>query len=81
VPSRSDAVSCRVAQCRETLRTARAIGADCAIQVETDAELQPLAVAKLLKGPLDKERPSLVMPGRQAIDDDCNRTGRPPWAT
>ena len=70
------AVSCGVAQCQETLRTAMAIGADRAILVETDAELQPLAVAKLLKALIDKERPGLVILGKQAIDDDCNQTGQ-----
>ncbi|HWH84359.1 MAG TPA: electron transfer flavoprotein subunit beta/FixA family protein [Burkholderiaceae bacterium] len=70
------AVSCGVTQCQETLRTAMAIGADRAILVETDVELQPLAVAKLLKALVDKERPSLVILGKQAIDDDCNQTGQ-----
>ncbi|MCZ8111319.1 MAG: electron transfer flavoprotein subunit beta/FixA family protein [Betaproteobacteria bacterium] len=70
------AVSCGVAQCQETLRTAMAIGADRAILVETDAELQPLAVAKLLKALVDKEQPGLVILGKQAIDDDCNQTGQ-----
>jgi len=70
------AVSCGVTQCQETLRTAMAIGADRAILVETDAELQPLAVAKLLKALVDKEGPSLVILGKQAIDDDCNQTGQ-----
>jgi electron transfer flavoprotein beta subunit len=70
------AVSCGVAQCQETLRTAMAIGADRAILVETDAELQPLAVAKLLKALVDKEQPQLVVLGKQAIDDDCNQTGQ-----
>jgi electron transfer flavoprotein beta subunit len=70
------AVSCGVAQCQETLRTAMAIGADRAILVETDVELQPLAVAKLLKALLDKEQPGLVILGKQAIDDDCNQTGQ-----
>ncbi|GAB4038584.1 MAG: electron transfer flavoprotein subunit beta/FixA family protein [Rubrivivax sp.] len=69
-------VSCGVAQCQETLRTAMAIGADRAILVETDAELQPLAVAKLLKAIADKEQPQLVIAGKQAIDDDCNQTGQ-----
>ena len=53
-----------------------AIGADRAILVETDAELQPLAVAKLLKALVDKEQPQLVILGKQAIDDDCNQTGQ-----
>jgi electron transfer flavoprotein beta subunit len=70
------AVSCGVSQCQETLRTAMAIGADRAILVETDAELQPLAVAKLLKALVDKEQPGLVILGKQAIDDDCNQTGQ-----
>ncbi|GIX25773.1 MULTISPECIES: electron transfer flavoprotein subunit beta/FixA family protein [Caldimonas] len=70
------AVSCGVAQCQETLRTAMAIGADRAILVETDAELQPLAVAKLLKAVVDKEQPQLIILGKQAIDDDCNQTGQ-----
>jgi electron transfer flavoprotein beta subunit len=70
------AVSCGVAQCQETLRTAMAIGADRAIHVETDVELQPLAVAKLLKALVDKEQPGLVILGKQAIDDDCNQTGQ-----
>ena len=70
------AVSCGVAQCQETLRTAMAIGADRAILVETADELQPLAVAKLLKALLDKEQAQLVILGKQAIDDDCNQTGQ-----
>ena len=70
------AVSCGVAQCQETLRTAMAIGADRAILIETDAELQPLAVAKLLKALVDREQPGLVILGKQAIDDDCNQTGQ-----
>ena len=70
------AVSCGVAQCSETLRTAMAIGADRAILVETTEELQPLAVAKLLKALMDKEQPGLVILGKQAIDDDCNQTGQ-----
>ena len=70
------AVSCGVTQCQETLRTALAIGADRAILVETDAELQPLAVAKLLKALVDKEQPQLVILGKQAIDDDANQTGQ-----
>jgi electron transfer flavoprotein beta subunit len=69
-------VSCGVAQCQETLRTAMAIGADRAILVETAEELQPLAVAKLLKALVDKEQPDLVILGKQAIDDDCNQTGQ-----
>jgi len=70
------AVSCGVQQCQETLRTAMAIGADRAILVQTDVELQPLAVAKLLKALVDKEQPGLVILGKQAIDDDCNQTGQ-----
>jgi len=70
------AVSCGPAQCQETLRTAMAIGADRAILVETAEELQPLAVAKLLKALIDKEQPGLVILGKQAIDDDCNQTGQ-----
>jgi electron transfer flavoprotein beta subunit len=69
-------VSCGVAQSQETLRTALAIGADRAILVETGEELQPLAVAKLLKALVDKEQPQLVILGKQAIDDDCNQTGQ-----
>ena len=70
------AVSCGVTQCQETLRTAMAIGADRAILVETDVELQPLAVAKLLKALVDREQPGLVILGKQAIDDDSNQTGQ-----
>jgi electron transfer flavoprotein beta subunit len=70
------AVSCGVQQCQETLRTAMAIGADRAILVQTDAELQPLAVAKLLKALVDKEQPGLIILGKQAIDDDANQTGQ-----
>jgi len=70
------AVSCGLAACQETLRTALAIGADRAILVETDAELQPLAVAKLLKAVAQKESPDLVILGKQAIDDDSNQTGQ-----
>ena len=70
------AVSCGVTQCQETLRTAMAIGADRAILVQTDVELQPLAVAKLLKAVVAKEQPSLVILGKQAIDDDANQTGQ-----
>ncbi|NDY92044.1 electron transfer flavoprotein subunit beta/FixA family protein [Ideonella livida] len=69
-------VSCGVAQCQETLRTAMAIGADRGILVETAEALQPLAVAKLLKALVDKEQPALVLLGKQAIDDDCNQTGQ-----
>ena len=70
------AVSCGVTQCQETLRTAMAIGADRAILVETTEELQPLAVAKLLKALVDKEQPGLIILGKQAIDDDANQTGQ-----
>jgi electron transfer flavoprotein beta subunit len=72
------AVSCGVTQCQETLRTAMAIGADRGILVETpaDLDLQPLAVAKLLKALIDKEQPGLIILGKQAIDDDCNQTGQ-----
>ena len=70
------AVSCGVAQCQETLRTAMAIGADRGILVETTEELQPLAVAKLLKALVDKEQPGLIICGKQAIDDDANQTGQ-----
>ena len=70
------AVSCGVAQCAETLRTAMAIGADRAVLVECADELQPLAVAKLLKALVDREQPGLVILGKQAIDDDCNQTGQ-----
>ena len=70
------AVSCGLQACQETLRTAMAIGADRAILVETDVELQPLAVAKLLKAVLDKEGAELVILGKQAIDDDANQTGQ-----
>ena len=70
------AVSCGDAKCQETLRTAMAIGADRAVLVQTDAELQPLAVAKLLKALVDKEQPGLIILGKQAIDDDANQTGQ-----
>ena len=70
------AISCGVAQCQETLRTAMAIGADRGILVETAAELEPLAVAKLLKALADKEQPQLIILGKQAIDDDSNQTGQ-----
>jgi electron transfer flavoprotein beta subunit len=70
------AVSCGVAACQETLRTALALGADRAILVETDVELQPLAVAKLLKALVDKEQPQVVILGKQAIDDDANQVGQ-----
>jgi len=70
------AVSCGVAACQETLRTALAIGADRAILVESGEELQPLAVAKLLKAVCEKEKPEIVIMGKQAIDDDSNQTGQ-----
>jgi electron transfer flavoprotein beta subunit len=70
------AVSAGLAQCQETLRSAMAIGADRGILIETDVELQPLAVAKLLKALVDKEQPRLVILGKQAIDDDANQTGQ-----
>src|SRR5574343_1153713 len=74
------AVSAGVTQCQETLRTAMAIGADRGILVESDVDLQPLAVAKLLKAVCDKEQPQLVICGKQAIDDDANQTGQMPAA-
>ena len=70
------AISCGVTQCQETLRTAMAIGADRAILVETGDELQPLAVAKILKALIDREKPGLIILGKQAIDDDNNQTGQ-----
>jgi len=70
------AVSCGIAACQETLRTALALGADRAILVQTDVELQPLAVAKLLRAIVDRESPQLVILGKQAIDDDANQTGQ-----
>ncbi|MDR6382442.1 electron transfer flavoprotein subunit beta/FixA family protein [Paraburkholderia caribensis] len=70
------AVSCGVTQCQETLRTALAIGADRGILVESTEELQPLAVAKILKALVDKEQPQLVILGKQAVDDDSNQTGQ-----
>lgn len=70
------AVSCGAAQCQDTLRTAMAMGADRAILVESAEDLQPLAVAKLLKALVDKEQPQLVFLGKQAIDDDANQTGQ-----
>jgi electron transfer flavoprotein beta subunit len=70
------AVSCGIAACQETLRTALALGADRAILVHTDVELQPLAVAKLLRAIVDRESPQLVILGKQAIDDDANQTGQ-----
>jgi electron transfer flavoprotein beta subunit len=76
VASEVIAVSLGVAQCQETIRTALAMGADRGILVQTDAELQPLAVAKLLKAIVEKEKPELCILGKQAIDDDCNQTGQ-----
>lgn len=70
------AVSCGGAPCQETIRAALAIGADRGILVQTDVELQPLAVAKLLKSLCDKEAPQLVICGKQAIDDDASQTGQ-----
>ena len=70
------AVSCGVQQCQETIRTALAMGADRGVLVQTDVELQPLAVAKLLKAVIQKESPEIVIIGKQAIDDDCNQTGQ-----
>lgn len=70
------AVSCGTAQSQETLRTALAIGADRGVLVETDVELQPLAVAKLLKAVVEREQPQLVILGKQAIDDDAGQTGQ-----
>jgi electron transfer flavoprotein beta subunit len=70
------AVSCGTQASQETLRTALAIGADRAILVETDVELQPLAVSKLLKAIVEKEKPGLAILGKQAIDDDSNQTGQ-----
>ena len=70
------AVSIGPASCQETIRTALAMGADRGIHVETDAELQPLAVAKLLKAVVAKESPGLAILGKQAIDDDSNQTGQ-----
>ena len=70
------AFSAGPAQCQETIRTALAMGADRGVLVQSDAELQPLAVAKLLKAVVDKEQPGLVIVGKQAIDDDSNQTGQ-----
>jgi electron transfer flavoprotein beta subunit len=69
-------VSCGTVQAQDTLRTALAMGADRAVLVESDAELQPLAVARLLKAIADKEAPQLIVLGKQAIDDDSNQTGQ-----
>ncbi|MFN7752943.1 MAG: electron transfer flavoprotein subunit beta/FixA family protein [Pseudomonadota bacterium] len=76
VASEIVAVSLGTAQCQETLRTALAMGADRAILVETDVELQPLAVAKLLRAVVEREQPGLAILGKQAIDDDANQTGQ-----
>jgi len=76
VASEVIAVSAGVVQCQETLRTALAMGADRAVLIETDVELQPLAVARLLKAVIDREQPGLVILGKQAIDDDANQTGQ-----
>lgn len=70
------AVSMGVAQCAETIRTALAMGADRGILVESDADLQPLAIAKLLKAIVEQEQPRLVILGKQAIDDDMSATGQ-----
>ncbi|MDE3010443.1 MAG: electron transfer flavoprotein subunit beta/FixA family protein [Pseudomonadota bacterium] len=70
------AVSLGVTACQETLRTALAVGADRAVLVETDVELQPLAVARLLKSVVEREQAQLVLVGKQAIDDDANQTGQ-----
>jgi electron transfer flavoprotein beta subunit len=70
------AVSAGLTNCQETLRTAMALGADRSILIETDAELQPLAVAKLLKAVCLKEQPQIILCGKQAIDDDANQTGQ-----
>jgi electron transfer flavoprotein beta subunit len=69
-------VSAGIQQCTETIRTALAMGADRGVLVQTDVELQPLAVAKLLKAVIQKEGPEIVIIGKQAIDDDCNQTGQ-----
>ena len=70
------AISLGAQQCQETIRTALAMGADRGIHVKTDAELQPLAIAKLMKAVIDEEQPGLVILGKQAIDDDSNQTGQ-----
>ncbi|HEV2189668.1 MAG TPA: electron transfer flavoprotein subunit beta/FixA family protein [Stellaceae bacterium] len=70
------AFSAGIQQCQETIRTALAMGADRGVLVQTDVELQPLAVAKLLKAVIEKEGPEIVIIGKQAIDDDCNQTGQ-----
>jgi electron transfer flavoprotein beta subunit len=76
VASEIIAISLGVAQCQETIRTALAMGADRGIHVLSESELQPLAVAKLIKAVVEKEKPELVILGKQAIDDDCNQTGQ-----
>ena len=76
VASEVIAVSCGVTACQETLRTAMAIGADRSILVESDVDLQPLAVAKLIKAVAEKEQPQLIVLGKQAIDDDASQTGQ-----
>ena len=76
VASEVVAVSAGTANCQDTLRTALALGADRALLIETDAVLQPLAVAKLLRAVCNKEQPQLVLCGKQAIDDDANQTGQ-----
>ncbi len=70
------AVSAGVPQCQETIRTALAMGADRGVLIQTEAELQPLVVAKLLKAVIEREQPEIVIIGKQAIDDDCNQTGQ-----
>ena len=70
------AVSIGPQQAQETLRTALAMGADRAILIKTDAVVEPLAVAKILKGVIEAEKPEIVILGKQAIDDDCNQTGQ-----
>jgi electron transfer flavoprotein beta subunit len=76
IASEAVAVSLGGQACQETIRTALAMGADRGIHVHTDVELQPLAVAKLLKAVVEREQPGLVILGKQAIDDDCNQTGQ-----
>jgi electron transfer flavoprotein beta subunit len=70
------AISCGPVECQETLRTAMAIGADRAVLVQTTADVEPLAVAKMIKALADKEQPQLIILGKQAIDNDCNQTGQ-----
>ena len=76
VASEVVALSCGTTACQETLRSAMALGADRGILVESDADLQPLAVAKLLRAVCEQENPGLVICGKQAIDDDSNQTGQ-----